>query len=218
MKHINQASVIKFLAVATASPRWVAALLAAEGLHIPAEWAGSWLIFSAVCSLGMAGVEGWAFAYIFQAYRNQNDKKAKTLLYWAGASAVVFAFVIAPYVAASVSGVTMGAILAGRFLLWAWSLAVAASTIIIVASVGLAQKEPRKVAEKTRQKSAESRQVPAEVPQVAAQVRKKDLTAGDWAQIAGMRTAAIAEEYSVSERTARDWRKVALNGSVKVKA
>lgn len=136
-----QATVIKIAAVATATPRWVAALLAAEGLHVPPEWLAWWLPASALLSAMMAIVEGWAFAYIFEAWRNQRDKASNKLAWMALASGLLFVVVLTPYIAASVSGVALAAILANRFFLLLWSASVAASTIAIVATVGYAQKE-----------------------------------------------------------------------------
>lgn len=143
MKSDWQAWAIKFFAVVTATPRWVAALLAAEGLRIPPEWGTWWLPLSALMSAGMAVVEGWAFAYVFQAWRNQGDRKSDRLLWLALLSAALFVIVLAPYVAASVSGATVSAVLSAPWALWLWSSAVAASTIAIVAAVGFAQRESR---------------------------------------------------------------------------
>jgi hypothetical protein len=135
-----QAWLIKFAAVLTAMPRWVAALLAAEGFALPQAWIPWWIVVSAVMSAGMAVVEGLAFAYVFSAWRNQTDAKADNLLRLAALSAVIFILVLAPYIAASVQHVTLGAVLAWKPALYVWSAAVAASTITIVVSVGYAQK------------------------------------------------------------------------------
>jgi hypothetical protein len=54
MNDEHWATVIKIAAVAVAAPRWIGALLEAEGVPLPAEWRGWWVIFSAVCAAGMA--------------------------------------------------------------------------------------------------------------------------------------------------------------------
>jgi hypothetical protein len=143
MKQNNdwQAALIKVAAVVTATPRWVQALLAAEGLRIPSEWLTWWLPASAIMGAAMAFVEGWAFAYVFAAWRNQRDRSSRWLLAMALISAGIFVVVVAPYIAASVRQVALGEILAGNLSLYIWSAAVAASTIAIVASVGYAQKQ-----------------------------------------------------------------------------
>lgn len=136
-----QASMIKIAAVITATPRWVAALLAAEGLTVPDAWMSWWLPASALMSAAMAVVEGWAFAYVFAAWRNQRDRSSRWLLALALISAGIFIVVVAPYIAASVRQVPLSEILSTPWSLYLWAAAVAASTISIVASVGYAQKQ-----------------------------------------------------------------------------
>lgn len=138
MKDETQATIIKVAAVVTAMPRWIQALLAAEGLTIATST--PWLIFSAVMSGAMAIVEGFAFAFVFSAWRNQTDNKSDNLIWMAVASAVAFVGVIAPYIGAVVGGQTMAEFLPGWILRLLWGVAVAASTILIVVSVGYAQK------------------------------------------------------------------------------
>lgn len=149
MKDDTTAQVIKVAAVLTATPRWVAALLGAEGFALPQDWLTWWVPASAVLSAGMAVVEGFAFAYVFQAWRNQDDRKSDNLLRLAALSAAIFVIVLAPYIAASVRHVALAAVLAWPPALWLWSAAVAASTITIVVSVGYAQRvtQPRRKAE-----------------------------------------------------------------------
>ena len=149
MQKDNQATAIKFFAIITATPRWVAALLASEGFIVPDDWLNWWIPTTAILSAGMAAVEGWAFAYVFSAWRNQNDKKSNRILWFALVSAVLFVIVLAPHIAASVSETTLSEILDGSGLLWVWSSSVALSTIAIVVSVGVAQKQVRPRSTKT---------------------------------------------------------------------
>ena len=135
------ATVIKIAAVAVAAPRWIGALLEAEGVPLPAEWRGWWVIFSAVCAAGMALVEAGAFAYCLRSWRGMTGRSANVMALMIGASAMTFVIVLSPYIAANVAKVTMSALLTGWALL-VWSVAVALSTILIIASVGYAQKRP----------------------------------------------------------------------------
>jgi len=142
MNKAQQANLIKLLAVVTAAPRWVGALLASEGFIIPDGWLWWWIIASAFLSLAMAGVEGWAFAFIFSAWRNQRDEGANRLLVLAMLAAIVFIVVLTPFVVSQVQDTTLSVTLAPQpWAVWAWGAAVASSTIIIVAGVGYAQKE-----------------------------------------------------------------------------
>jgi hypothetical protein len=137
----SQANTIKIFAVITAAPRWVIALLAAEGFVLPDAWLGWWVVVSAFLSLGMAVVEGFAFSYIFNAWRVQKDKSADNLLYIALASALVFVGVMSPSIAAGVRRVPLGDLLTNDWLLYAWAVFVSLSTIVIVAGVGYAEKQ-----------------------------------------------------------------------------
>lgn len=164
-----QPSVIKFMAVATATPRWVGALLAAEGLAIAPDWAWWWLPVSAICSAGMAAVEGWAFAYIFTAYRaQQGQRKTRWLMPLTIISALIFIVVLTPYIAASASGKPFSDLMSNPWLLWPWSISVGASTIAIVASVGYAQKQAKASAVQTAEQ-------PKQIVEQAEQVIAKAL-------------------------------------------
>ena len=138
---MTQADIIKLAAVVTAAPRWIVALLAAEGLHLPPEWAGWWLPVSALSALGMAVVEGVAFAYVLAAWKAaRQQRQVVTLAVLAVVSAVLFVGMLTPSIAASVRGLTVGEWLANDAALTAWAATVAASTIAIVASVGYAER------------------------------------------------------------------------------
>lgn len=139
MKRDWTADIIKIMAVITAAPRWIGALLAAEGLAIPATW-DFWLPLSAILNAAMAVVEGLAFAYVFNAWRNDTSKRAGRLFSMALLSGVVFIIVGAPYIAAQVRDTSLSLMLSSDTLLWLWSASVFASTIMIIASVGYAQK------------------------------------------------------------------------------
>lgn len=139
-KRDTTALIITICAVITAMPRWIGALLAAEGFVIPADWLGWWIVASAIFNAAMAITEGLAFAYVFNAWRTQRDKSADRLLWFAAASGLTFVVVLAPFIAAQVRASTLASMLSHDAALWVWSAAVAASTIVIVASVGYAQK------------------------------------------------------------------------------
>lgn len=152
-----QAPIIKFSAVFAAVTRWTGALLAGEGFAIPDDWMVWWLPASALLSAFMAVVEGWAFAYIFQAWwvmRNRERQQgtggmSRVLLALTIFAAVTFVLVLTPYIAAQAQGSSMyriaanpgnaEPILSSKLWLMAWSACVAASTISVVASVGIAQ-------------------------------------------------------------------------------
>lgn len=137
---IDKAAAIKISAVITSSPRWVIALLAAEGFALPESWRPWWIVLSSFLSLGMAVVEGFAFSFMLTAWRNQRDKMSDKILYMAIASAIIFIIVMFPSISAGVRGETLNQLFSSDVFLHGWSIAVAASTIVIVAGVGYAEK------------------------------------------------------------------------------
>jgi len=157
----KQANSIKIAAVMTAAPRWAGALMAADGVPVPEAWLNAWQIGAFIASIGMAAVEGLAISFVFNAWRNQQDKRSRLLLYLAIAMLVDFALILAPYVVANVSGDKLADVLGGGWLLWLWSAAVAASTGLVVGSVGYAQKESR------------TRSAPSETSQQVSQPRAR---------------------------------------------
>jgi hypothetical protein len=139
-KHATQADLIKVGAVLTAAPRWVIALLGAEGFPLPASWLPWWTPVSAALNVAMAIVEGLAFAYVFGIWSASRDKRSKWLVLVSLLAALFFIVVLTPSIAARVRGVEIGAVLENDWALMLWSMSVAASTITIVMSVGYAQR------------------------------------------------------------------------------
>jgi len=176
-QHDTQADLIKLAAVVTAAPRWVGALLEAEGVPVPPDWLWWWRIATAILSVGMAGAEAFAINYVFNAWRNQRDKRAGRLLWLALASLAVFTLVLAPYIAANVRALKLADVLGSGWLWWSWSASVAVSTFAVVASVGYAQKrsdaEPANDARPRSQSKIELATVPASVPAVCQQCERE---------------------------------------------
>lgn len=147
--NFDPADAIKIGAIMTAIPRLVVAMLRADGFELPETWIWFWLPLSAALSVGMAILEGSAFVYIFQAWRNQKDKSAVNLLYLAGLSALLLTIVVSPSVAASIEdGTPFGDTLScggpsfcTSALRMIWSAAVVLTSVFITASIGYAQKD-----------------------------------------------------------------------------
>ena len=231
---LTQPNLIKIAAVVTAAPRWVIALLAAEGFLLPESWLGWWVIVSAILSLGMAIVEGMAFSYIFNAWKAQKDKRADILFAIALFSALVFVGVMSPSISAGVRRVPLGDLLTEDWTLHLWSVAVSLSTITIVAGVGYAEKHietekkpesfrvKAETASKEKEKLPESpRQLTGNFPPLPESIQADDRILSSWTEIsledkhriAGMTTREIMGEFGLTERTARNWRaKAGQNG------
>lgn len=136
----READIIKVAALLTAAPRWAGALLEADGVPALAEWAAWWRVAALLLSIGMAAVEGFALAYVLSRWRKERENGSHLLFWLAMIALIDFAVILAPYVAANVSGIPLRLVLGDGALLWAWSIAVAGSTGLVVASVGYAQR------------------------------------------------------------------------------
>jgi len=159
MKDDRQADIIKIAAIITAVPRWAGALMAADGVAVPIDWLDPWRYMAFIMSLAMAAVEGFAISFVFNRWRNQTDKRSALLLWLAVAMLVDFALILTPYIVANVTGAPLADVLGTSWLLWLWSAAVAASTGLVVGSVGYAQRD--KPAQ-SKSKAGKSQQTPAE--------------------------------------------------------
>jgi hypothetical protein len=199
MNDEHWATVIKVAAVAVAAPRWIGALLEAEGVPLPVEWRGWWVIFSAVCAAGMALVEAGAFAYCLRSWRGMTGRSANVMALMIGASAVTFVIVLSPYIAANVSKTGMSNLLVGGWLL-VWSVAVALSTILIIASVGYAQKRPATRTVTTTAGNTHEPRTDANETRTGA-TREEFVTA--WRVNGHQSVAALAAELGVNVRTAQ---------------
>jgi hypothetical protein len=201
MNEEHWATVIKVAAVAVAAPRWIGALLEAEGVPLPVEWRAWWVMFSAICAAGMALVEAGAFAYCLRSWRGMTGRSANVMALMIGGSAVTFVIVLSPYIAANVSKVGMSKLLVGGWLL-VWSVAVALSTILIIASVGYAQKRPMtRTATTTATAGANETRTDANTTRTAT--REEFITA--WHANGHTSIAALAQELGVKPRTAQKW-------------
>jgi hypothetical protein len=197
------ATVIKIAAVAVAAPRWIGALLEAEGVPLPAEWRGWWVIFSAVCAAGMALVEADAFAYCLRSWRGMTGRSANVMALMIGASALTFVIVLSPYIAANVAKVTMSALLTGWTLV-VWSVAL--STILIIASVGYAQKRP--MSRQATGGAMGSTGTPSDATRRnhdARPVAGREEFVAAWRANGHHSIAVLAEELGVNVRTAQRW-------------
>jgi DNA-binding transcriptional regulator YiaG len=115
---------------------------------------------------------------------------------------VTFVVVLSPYIAANVSKASMSTLLTGGALL-AWSVAVALSTILIIASIGYAQKRPvTRTVTTTATAGANETRTDANTTRTPA-TRDEFITA--WRANGHTSIAALADELGVKPRTAQKW-------------
>jgi hypothetical protein len=143
-------------------------------------------------------VEAGAFAYCLRSWRGMTGRSANVMALMIGASAMTFVIVLSPYIAANVAKVTMSTLLTGGALL-VWSVAVALSTILIIASVGYAQKRPL-----TRPIVTPASVVAADANKTRTGATHEEFVTA-WRANGHQSIAALAQELGVNARTAQKW-------------
>ena len=136
----HEADIIKLLAALTAAPRWVTALVVADGAAFTWGDARAWAVLSAVLSVLFAGVETYAAAYIMRAWRQSKPgSQAERALFalWLVTLAVLV-IVMTPPIYANTTHTAFDSL--PNAVLLAWSICVAASTFLVVGGVGYAEK------------------------------------------------------------------------------
>lgn len=136
------AVIIEVAIILAVIPRWIPALMMAEGLAIPSSWGTWWITVSAIFNAGMAITEAVAIAYVFNVLRDREGREARILLVLAVAMVATFVIVLAPFIAASVAQKTMEQVITSpgsNAMALFWGAAVVLSTGFTVMAVGIAQ-------------------------------------------------------------------------------
>lgn len=125
---------IKFFAVVVALPRWVLALLAADGLNVPSDW---WFVhlISGLFGIGMCILEGVALAYILGAMAKKRDT---TFIILVSTMILSFIGVLTPSIYSRATNLVVADVLS-NYALWIWSLCVGVSTFSTVMATGYAE-------------------------------------------------------------------------------
>ena len=197
-------------------PRWVLALLAADGFFVPISW--TWVHgVSAVFGAAMTILEGIAIAYILGAMVVARGMQLRWLAALVGATCASFIGVLAPSIYSRVTGAAVGAVLPA-WGIWVWSSCVAASTILTVAAVGYAQavitsaNDWRRVAaqwqgeaEKLR---AEAQGLGAELAQKDAELAAQDIQVRSFAEQNSSLANTLAQEREAKDALAQAYAQV----------
>jgi len=138
-----EATFIVFAAMLVGTTRWTSANMAGEGFDILPEWMAFWIPTSAVLSAAMAAVEAWAFSYVLRRLSEERGGKAgkrakRTMTVLLVASMASFLVVLTPSIMRFVEGVSLWQVLGNRTGSGVWALALALSTMSVVAAVGYA--------------------------------------------------------------------------------
>ncbi len=136
----HEADIIKILAALTAAPRWMTALVIADGAAFTWGDTAYWRITSALLSVLFAGVETYAAAYIMRAWRQAKPgtQPEKVLFFIWSFTLLVLVVVMTPPIYANTIRIEFHTL--PPFILLVWSICVAASTFLVVGGVGYAEK------------------------------------------------------------------------------
>lgn len=206
----HEANLIKLLAALTAAPRWVTALVIADGARFAWGEAAWWVIASACLSVLFAGVETYAASFIMRAWRSARPGSTteRVLLALWLVTLLALVVVMAPPIYANTMRVAFATLPAA--LIIAWSISVAASTFLIIGGVGYAERQiaaPPAI-------SSPLPQVSVSLPELSAPAAGRlplprtwrKLSAAERLQVVELSVEEIKERYHVSDRTARNWR------------
>ena len=136
----HEADIIKILAALTAAPRWMTALVIADGAAFTWGDTAYWRITSALLSVLFAGVETYAAAYIMRAWRQAKPgtQPEKVLFFIWSFTLLVLVVVMTPPIYANTIRIEFHTL--PPFILLVWAICVAASTFLVVGGVGYAEK------------------------------------------------------------------------------
>lgn len=142
MKPPSEATAIKLFAALSAAPRWVTALVVADGGRF--TWGEHWLWVSASAALSVlfAAVEIYAASFVMRAWRQAKpgSQPERVLFALWVATLAVLVLVMAPAIFANTTGAQFESL--PSVLLVAWSIAVASSTFLVIGGVGYAERAP----------------------------------------------------------------------------
>lgn len=137
----HEADILKVLAALTAAPRWVSALVIADGGQFTWGHLPAWSIASAVLSVLFAAVETYAAAYVMRAWRRArpgSPQERALLTLWLS-TLFCLVFVMAPPIYANTRQLEFATLPAPVLLVW--SACVAMSTFLVLGGVGYAERE-----------------------------------------------------------------------------
>lgn len=140
MKPPSEATAIKIAAALSAAPRWIVALLPADGGRFTWGDAPAWIVTSAVLSVCFCVVEVYAASFVMRAWRNAKPgtQPERVLFALWVSTLVVLVAVMSPPMFANVMRREFSAL--PEPLIAVWNVCVAGSTFLVVGGVGYAER------------------------------------------------------------------------------
>ena len=124
-------------AAISAMPRWVTALILADGATFPWFDSNAWKIISIIAAMAFAVVETYAAAYIMSAWRSaQKQPKTNLRNLWVAILALL-TIIMAPAIYANTFHSPFADL--SKWIQIGWSVCVAVSTFLVVGGVGYAE-------------------------------------------------------------------------------
>jgi hypothetical protein len=152
----NESDIIKICAALTSSPRWITALMLADGAVF--SWGNEawWQITSALLSVLFAVVEVYATGYMMKAWREtKSEVQSKRLFVLWVSTLVVLVAVMSPSVYVNVSHSAFDSL--PLELRVVWSICVSASVFLVIGGVGYAERAKSEVLERNLPKPTEAK-------------------------------------------------------------
>jgi len=201
--------------------RYAAAFIASDATEINETFSELITIAMGISGLGMGILDVIGGAYLFTGWQKKMPKnndpwsfKFKVLTFFAIGLIINGILILIPFTASRVSGNTMFHILGDGFFLYAWSAVVNIAPYLLIGGVAVGT---QMVSIETVQNGGhlsghlsdgngqkEDNQRAESIP-TDWRKAKKQLTGAQIIAIAKSNTAAVMQDYKLSERTARRW-------------
>ncbi|KKK60430.1 hypothetical protein LCGC14_3024430, partial [marine sediment metagenome] len=155
-----------FMAIIVGMPRWIGAMMGADGVFITGWLDDMFKILYGISGLGMSVLEVLAIGYIFAGLRGQpafNGRIPNVKFWGAGFFGilviVLIPLILVPFMLAQLNGQELGNALQEMQIQWQWILAVVLAPLIIIGGVAFTRSGimDLEVPENTRERSLRKR-------------------------------------------------------------
>lgn len=237
MKHRDYSQILIFSALLVTVARYIGAFVASDLGSITGQVSEGITILMGLTGVGMGILDVLGGAYIFDGWRRALPKaghrwsfRFKVLTFFVFSLVGWGIAILVPFTVSRVTHQTMSQVLGTGWALWGWSFAVNLAPYLLIGGVVSSQSGVVTV-DHSETRRPKVRQIPESRPQlsggnVASNGRNHSENAGilpaetfqDWrnvpdedrALIAKMSSRKIAEVYGLAPRTARNWRRAAI--------
>lgn len=191
--------------------RYSAAFVASDMGKITGPLSEAVTLLLGLSGIGMGVLDVFGGTYLFDGWRHAIPAQGKRwTIRFRALTFLVFGliisgvFILVPFTVSRVRHESMDAVLIGNSLWW-WAILVNVTPYFIIGGVAIGNQIVKVNSESFRQVSENAREKDTDWRKVSGQLSPKQIE-----EIANMNTGEIQYRYGVTDRTARNWRKNAM--------